>query len=165
MGTLRTGGGEGRTSFGCDLPHGSTAVNTRAVVKWKLKDKGNQGALAVYGLSSFVLILFSPSPILHCAVNLGIFMKEKSGKSDLLLYPPSAGVQPFSSGQQFRKSKDGAQPYGFTLALFAADQIHGSSKLPQQSYSYGPQVMPLYLQPLIHVYANFLWVFGYSIKN
>lgn len=43
MGTLCTGGGDGCTSFGCDLGHGSTAVNTRTVAKWKRKDKGNQG--------------------------------------------------------------------------------------------------------------------------
>lgn len=37
MDTLCTGGGSGHTSFGCDLGHGSTIVNTRTVVKWKLK--------------------------------------------------------------------------------------------------------------------------------
>ncbi|KAJ8443853.1 hypothetical protein Cgig2_032677 [Carnegiea gigantea] len=72
--------------------------------------------------------LISPSPVLHCAVNLAIFMKEKSGKSDLLVY-----------GQQFLESKDAARPQLFMLAFFAAVRIRVSSKLPQQSYSYRPQ--------------------------
>ncbi|KAJ8430548.1 hypothetical protein Cgig2_030215 [Carnegiea gigantea] len=90
-------------------------------------------------LPSPVLKILSPTPALHCAVNLSIFVKEKSGKSNLLLYPPNTGAQPLRYGQEFLESKGGVQPCEFTFALFAADRIRVSSELSQQSHSYGPQ--------------------------
>ena len=68
-------------------------------------------------------------------------MKQKSEKSDLLLYPLAIGAQPFSYGQQFWERKDGSQPCGSTLAFHATNWICVNSKIPQLSYSYGTQIL------------------------
>ncbi|KAJ8424151.1 hypothetical protein Cgig2_009150 [Carnegiea gigantea] len=104
--------------------------------------KSRSTSVTFIGEVTFPLLkLSSPSSILHCAINLAIFMKQKSEKSDLLLYPPNIRAQPFSYGQHFWERKDGAQPCGSTLAFYAADRIRVSSKIPQPSYSYETQVL------------------------
>ncbi|KAJ8442826.1 LOW QUALITY PROTEIN: hypothetical protein Cgig2_016292 [Carnegiea gigantea] len=103
-------------------------------------------------LPSLVLKLFSPSSILHCAINLAIFMKEKSGKSDLLLYSPNTGAHLLVMDTNFAK---GRMPCGSNLAFYAADWIRVSSKIPQPSYSYGTQGLgPKFLRAMLFEFFN-----------